>query len=274
MPVGKLLFGWRWRIIKKILESETVFMRNSIRAILRTSGVVIVGVGALLLGKACGEIDKYPGKMWLHRCNSMEKLREKSASYPNVEVDLVFREDVGRFDVTHDEEVSFGLTVDAYFAYMEHTEGRLWLDVKNLGRENRAAMLAELERLVTTYHIGRERLIVESAAWEDLELFTQNGYYTSFYVFYAKPSELSRRELEDCVASLQQIADSRCVCALSFPGHWYRTIKRRLNRPIDLLTWKHRCTQLEILLTPEGRCMLDDEQLKVILVKDRGRYHR
>ena len=41
-----------------------------------------------------------------------------------------------------------------------------------------------------------------------------------------------------------------------------------------LLTWKHRTPQWQLLLTPKGHKMLDDPELKVILVKDKGQYHR
>ena len=61
---------------------------------------------------------------------------------------------------------------------------------------------------------------------------------------------------------------------MSFPGPWYSTLKEELDRPIDLLTWRHRTTQLEFFLLPMGRKMVNDPQLKVILVKDKGKYHR
>lgn len=60
-----------------------------------------------------------------------------------------------------------------------------------------------------------------------------------------------------------------------FPGWWYRPIRQKLNRKIDLLTWKHRTTPFGIYATPpEGLTMLFDSQLKVILVKSKGKYHR
>ena len=73
---------------------------------------------------------------------------------------------------------------------------------------------------------------------------------------------------------LQEIADKKVVSALSFPGCWYTEIKESLNRSIDLLTWEHRSSQLQLLLSSVGREMLFDPQLKVILVKDKGKYHR
>ena len=63
---------------------------------------------------AIGEWGDYPEKIWLHRCNSMEKLFEKEKRYPNVEVDVVFRSD-HTFDVTHDVDTSFHLSIASYF---------------------------------------------------------------------------------------------------------------------------------------------------------------
>ena len=73
---------------------------------------------------------------------------------------------------------------------------------------------------------------------------------------------------------LTEVADSHATRALSFPGWWYSTIRKHLNRPIDLLTWKHRTTQFELFLTPSGQRMVNDPQLKVILIKDKGKFHR
>lgn len=75
-----------------------------------------------LLAVAGREASRHPDKLWLHRCNSLEKLEEKGGDYPNIEVDLVFRPD-RTFDVTHDMETSFGLRLDAYFARMADTGG-------------------------------------------------------------------------------------------------------------------------------------------------------
>lgn len=223
-------------------------------------------IGVLLM-------NDFPEKIWLHRCNSMEKLYEQGDEYPNVEVDVVFRKD-RRFDVTHDADTSFNLSIDSYFSYMDKTDGRIWLDIKNLKAENKEVLLAELDRLVDSYHMEKDELIIESANWKALKLFTYNGYYTSYYVPFDKPRELSDKELDACIAKLQHIVDGKAVCALSFPSWWYSTIKEKLDRSIDLLTWKHRTTQFVLLASPMGRQMLEDPQLKVILVKDKGNYHR
>lgn len=77
------------------------------------------------------------------------------------------------------------------------------------------------------------------------------------------------------VNTLIRCVNSHKVCALSFPGWWYDDIKEAFAQQlIALLTWEHRKTQLELFLTPRGRRMINDPQLKVVLVKDKGHFHR
>lgn len=234
---------------------------------------IIAGILLLILFLGIRDIGQYPDKIWLHRCNSLEKLYEKEAKYPNIEVDIVIRNN-HIFDVTHDIDTTFNLKIASYFDYMQEKDGRMWMDIKNLTSENKLSVLSRLNMLINHFEIEKERLIIESSNWEALATFTENEYYTSYYVPFDEPDELDDEEIDSCINELQKIADSRAVCALSFPEDWYDEIKDELNRSIDLLTWRHRDSQLEVLLTPSGRRMLNDPQLKVILVKEKGDYHR
>lgn len=234
---------------------------------------VLVGICLCILFTGFRDIGYYPEKIWLHRCNSMEKLYEKHTMYPNIEVDVVFRGN-RTFDVTHDADTTFNLNLSTYLSYMKGKEGKIWLDIKNLTAGNQLAALKRLDWLVEHYRIKKDRLIIESPAWEALDIFTHEGYYTSYYVTYKEPCSLSDEEISNSMEELRKIADRGSVCALSFPGCWYETIKSNLNRSVDLLTWEHRKSQLQLLLSATGRRMLHDPQLKVILVKDKGTFHR
>lgn len=245
---------------------------------MKTEHILFAALGIALATGLCAivpatQTDRHADKLWLHRCNSVEKYAEMHTRYPNVEVDVVFRPD-GHFDVTHDTDVTFGLTLDSLLAQNLTGVGNYWLDIKNLTPQNQTAVLAEVDRLCSVNHLPPRRFIIESPEWQLLAPFTRRGYYTSCYVPYDKPSRLSPAELRACIDSLRRVADSGTVCALSFPGWWYASIRRHLHRPIDLLTWKHRTTQFEFFLTSEGWRMLRDAQLKVILIKDKGHHHR
>lgn len=134
------------------------------------------------------DIGRYPEKIWLHRCNSLEKLYEKQSRYPNVEVDLVFRKD-RVFDVTHDVDTSFNLSLGSYFSYMKDHEGKMWLDIKNLTAGNKHVALERMNEMTEYFQIAKDRLIIEGKDWKALEAFTQDGYYTSYYVTYDEPDD-------------------------------------------------------------------------------------
>lgn len=219
------------------------------------------------------ELGDYPEKIWLHRCNSMEKLYEKQEEFPNIEVDVIYRPG-GWLDVTHDADTSFGLDIRSYFAYMQGKNSKIWLDVKNLNVGNALEILAEMDELREEYDFPIENLIIESPCWEALGYFTKKGYYTSLYITKLLPSKLTNQQVKEYMQCLRSIVAKGMVKALSFPAGWYSTIKGYLNYPVDLLTWQHRFTQFQLLLLPYGRKMLNDSQLKVILVKDKGCYHR
>ena len=216
---------------------------------------------ALLCTRSC------EGKVWLHRCNSLEKLGEKGGKYAGFEVDVCMRPD-GTLDVTHEERISFGLPVDTFFAYLEQHPGvGMWLDVKNLSASNQSLFVQVLDSLCYAHDVRPERLVVESREWELLRPLTRQGYLTSCYV--------GLEENDSAVAYLQRVADSGAVRALSFPRKWYGKMKRSLNRRnIALLTWCNHQTLGQLRLRLQGQRMLRDPQLRVILIKDHGSYHR
>lgn len=247
-------------------------IKRSARRIVVALVATLSIAGAVYFALALAEVGKHKDKLWLHRCNSIEKLNEKYGDYTNVELDVCFRDSV--FDVTHDIDSSFGLNVEKYFAFFARREGKMWLDVKNLTSANLDSVFAELTRLTKCYDVDRSRLIVESHNRSALRKFTQEGFYTSYYVDFPPPPDLSLDELNRCIDTLRTVADSGDVRAISFPGWWYSTISERLDRNIDLLTWEHRKTQLVFFLVPGSDAMLNDNRLKVILIKDKGNYHR
>lgn len=222
---------------------------------------------------ACAHLGSYTDKLWLHRCNSLEKMEEFEDDFPNIEVDIVYRgNDV--FDITHDADTTFGLKIDPYFTKIAESDGKMWLDIKNVNSSNVEEMEESLDSIRESHDVDKDQLIIEGGDYNALETFTDEGYYTSYYVPFDKPWKLSKEEKELCIDKLQEVADSKKTCALSFPGWWYVPIKKYLHRNIDLLTWKHRSTQMSFLLSPLHDKMLNDKQLKVILIKSKGKYHR
>ncbi len=214
-------------------------------------------------------------KLWLHRCLSLEKANAMAKRFRNIEVDVCLRQN-GQMDVTHDADTTFNLDFSDFLAYIGlHPERKIWVDVKNLSEENAADFLRKLEAVMEREGVKRQQLIIESPRYDLLRSFTGRGFYTSCYVAVPRADKLSRTETDSILAHYEAIALSGDICALSFPGHWYKAFSKKYRAlPIDLLTWEHHKSKFRLRLSCRGRRMLRNPQLKVILVKKRGRYHR
>ena len=138
-------------------------IKRSARRIVVALVATLSIAGAVYFALALAEVGKHKDKLWLHRCNSIEKLNEKYGDYTNVELDVCFRDSV--FDVTHDIDSSFGLNVEKYFAFFALHEGN--------------AVLAALADLTKRYGVDRSRLIVESRTHKALRKLTKEGFYMS-----------------------------------------------------------------------------------------------
>lgn len=124
----------------------------------------------------CCQLGEYQDKLWLHRTNSLEKMEEKEARFPNYEIDLVYREKTGTFDVTHDADTTFHLSLDAYLHSIKTDSDSVWLDIKNLNEHNMKAARNRLEQLCQKYAIPRRHFIVETRNLNALAHFTQAGF--------------------------------------------------------------------------------------------------
>lgn len=212
------------------------------------------------------EIGEYQDKLWLHRANSLKKWNEKADAYPNAEVDIIFWK--GKFHVAHDTADITALTIDDYFKEMPNRKGHLWLDIKNLSKNNAIVALHELDSLCSEYNVDKSRLILESDNESALSYFThQGGYFTSYYVKATRPSTLSEEERKEVILGLEQVVHRGNVSALSFPRHWYKDISSGLKSDIPLLTWDHHTGEWLFHASFWKHKMLNDDRVKVILVK-------
>lgn len=214
-----------------------------------------------------------PDKCWLHSANSIEKMLEVSGKYKGMEIDVNFNNTELFFDVTHNIEDSINLSLEEYFKYLNKNDKKIWIDFKNLTEENVENSLEVLENIIFEYYVDKTRFIIESSNYEMLRFFKERGYYTSYYVPYLDISNLSEEELKYWKNKIEYIALTGNVSAISFPGYLYPFIKS-IGIKINLLTWEDGKKWERLYLTKITRNMLKDEQLKVILIMDRGNYSR
>lgn len=217
-------------------------------------------------------VDHYIDKIWLHRTNTIEKLHEFEDEYKNFECDVLFVPELNDFRIGHDSPSSESLGL--YLDYLgRNPERELWIDLKNLTEANCRRAESLLTAMLARTGADKEQLIVESRNWKALRLFTEQGYYTSCYLDIPRLDEMSDDERTRRLDSVQLVARSGAVSAVSFPASYY-VFLRDLDFPIDMLTWEHRRWAWQLPFFSRSRAILKDNRVKVVLVKEKGHYHQ
>lgn len=217
-------------------------------------------------------VDHYIDKIWLHRTNTIEKLHEFEDEYKNFECDVLFVPDSADFRTGHDSPSSESLGL--YLDFLGKNPAReLWVDFKNLTEANCRQAESLLTDMLARTGASKEQLIVESRDGKALRHFTREGYYTSCYLDIPRFDEMDEDERAARLDSVQRIADSGAVSAISFPASYY-VFLRNLDFPVDLLTWEHRRWAWQLPFFSRSRAILKDNRVKVVLVKEKGHYHQ
>ena len=222
-------------------------------------------------------VDRIPEKFWLRRVNSPDKMRQLGYKYKGLELDIIYYSKENNFENSH-EPTNLKLyhlekTLKMYNE-LSYTQA-LWFDFKNLTETNKINAEKKLFKLINKYHINKNDVWIESQNHNALEYFTKNGWKTSYYLpdynFVTMPQE----EFEKVQKLTEDISFSGKVSAISFAGQDYFFIKQfKLNKQISLLTWFDGYTFSELKRRNDYSQLLEDPQLKVILIKETGKYHR
>lgn len=122
-------------------------------------------------------------KIWAHRVNSLEKLKEATPLFNGVELDVMFDLENNYFDVNHPPAKSIQLSLEKYLTSLPNpTSLKYWLDFKNLNVTNQQMALERLEALVDRFKLKPQQVIIESSNPEFLAIFQQKEYIVSFYL--------------------------------------------------------------------------------------------
>ena len=107
----------------------------------------------------------------------------------------------------------------------------------------------------------------------DLGLYHQHGFYTSFYVSVNDELIFNGGE-SDFINEVQEAVNSQNIDAVSFPLNYYGLLKSA-DIPLDFLTWQiHDDKWWQFYRKDNLKRLVDDEQVKVILVSNPTMYDR
>lgn len=126
----------------------------------------------------------YPeSKIWKHGVYSKYDAAKYENVFDGMEVDIVYSTEkddlfIGREESDADKNESF----DAWLAMLENpAKPRLWIDFKNLSKENCTQAIASLNRLIDKYGI-KNNVMVESQDVEALKYAKNSGFYVILWV--------------------------------------------------------------------------------------------
>lgn len=251
-------------------------MKN-IRAVLTVSFSLLVLVLAYILIHNSnylwfvGQFQEIPEKFWLHRVNSPLKMKEFIEKYRGFEMDVIYNEEAGTFNNSHDAEDGFVFLKDTLAQYKSNKG--IWFDIKNLTKTNSSNAEACLSRLIADSGVNKKDAIVESHCLPCLNIFASKGWKTAYYILNEQ-EPLPLQSQENLKNQLTMAQNSVCDY-LSMDGHVYNFIKQNdLLRNKKYLVWYHWEPWYKVNNREEYRDSVNDHNVEIVLVKDRGSYHR
>lgn len=176
-------------------------------------------------------------KEWIKGIDSKELMNSISATSSGVEFDVYFDLPKKIFDVHHDPDHSIGLNLeDQLQVYTQRgMKASIWLDLKNLDDSNYISAVTTLSVLCSKYNLTN-KLLVESNRADLLTVFSDRGFFTSYYIPVFNPYLLNEAEIKHWVDSVSAVINTSKVNALSGYYFQYRFLHHYFpNYPI--LIW-------------------------------------
>jgi len=208
-------------------------------------------------------------KIWVHRVNSIEKLKEVENNFFGVELDVVFLDAENIFDVTHPPEPSIDLSLYQYMKSCESDELHFWIDFKNLNERNFEASIRQLDIICSQLSIDKERIIVESTMANLIGEFKERGYDISYYLPWPGLSHLTGDSLREELVHIGEKVERNGLSQISSNYHDYEIMKNQFPNKKKLL-WLTGSNKTYTNSVKEWLYLydiLEDEKVQIILMK-------
>ncbi len=215
----------------------------------------------------CNELN-FREKKWIHRVNSIERLKIMSEKYSGMEMDIMYDTLKNSFEVYHPPEKPSGFRLDDVLSNTRNVKAHyFWLDFKNLGKNTNSSSCSKLLELAKKYDISRN-IIVESSNAEALKIFTDSGFYTSYYIPVFDLDSLSQEETEFYYKEVNSHLENTSVCALSANYQQLPFIEKYFPDKDELIWYLNEDRGLKYQAS--FFFLTRKEKVKVILVSERS----
>ena len=204
------------------------------------------------------------GKNWIKGVNTKAQLSKLDKDLAGFECDVYFDTVSESFDVHHDPDKSIGYSLNELLqTYQQRNlQACIWLDIKNLDRSNDTQALKNLLLLRYKYKL-QNKILVESSHAEVLTSFCDSGFFTSYYVPFFNPYQISNSKIKVWADSIASVISKAKVDALS--GYYFQISFLNYYFPeYPVLTWVDN-SPFSLVNALFKRKMTSDSSVSIIL---------
>ncbi len=220
----------------------------------------------------------FDDRFWLHRVNSIDKFNEFSNYYDGFEMDVVYIEELGILENSHDKSDFKNYDLEMQFKNMFEkgdNKKKIWLDIKNINEVNKYDICNKILYLCNKYNISNKNIIIETSKYESTDVFKKAGFYTSYYFPYIDLSEVDKNDIQFITSKVEKIIKNSSVDYISFDYRYY-DILRNIEMPMgkNFLCWDGDNSWLYFRFSNKTRDIFNDSRVHIILVKEKSEYSR
>jgi len=195
------------------------------------------------------------------------------SGYRAFEIDVIFNEKEKVFKIGHDNPT--GKTLEDFLKFIDAKQlKKIWLDWKNLTKNNSKMALQRLEYLDKKYQIKKIAILesgLDSIKFDD---FTKAGWQTSFYL----PTHEILDKKIDLKVLINKINDNN-IMAISFDYRLYdfviENLENNISKTLVYHTWDttKKLENKSFIENIKNKKYYNDERVKTILVTYRSLLH-
>lgn len=203
-------------------------------------------------------------KRWLKGVNTIFEIKNIDTKISGFEMDLYYDISSASFRVYHDSSAISETRIDEILdIYKERRmSASIWLDFKNLTEANCTSALVSLIKIRDEYGL-HNKMIIESNALDQLDIFCENGFFTSFYVPFFNPYLLKSNELNIIADSMSNHLKRCQVSALSGYYFQYPFLEKKFPEyPILIWAADSKYSMVSYIF---NRSLMTNERVKVVL---------
>jgi len=205
----------------------------------------------------------FSSKLWLHKVNSYDRLLEAVKEYKGMEIDIHYSEANNNFYIAHDPNPDIYIYLNEFLGSISNIKDYyIWLDFKNLNKDNYEYGLNCLTAICKELQISPENIIVESRNALYLSEYTSSGFNTSYYLPIFDPYEVSDEKIKKYALEIDSTLMNSNVTFVSSDYKLYHFIKEYFP-DIPMLLWQ---THSNLLAPYLRKKILNDPNVKVLLI--------